>query len=73
MGSGVAGYGGSLSFQANPLPRDPMTAPTTTSRGRLRFEGATRTPSQDGHETIHVHLEWSDEQYVGEARGVQTR
>ena len=50
-----------------------MTAPPSTSRGRLRFEGATGTPTQDGHETIEVHLEWDGTQYTGESHGVQTR
>jgi len=50
-----------------------MTLSSATDRGRLRFDGAIRTPTPDGHETITVRLEWQDTVHSGEAHGVQTR
>jgi len=50
-----------------------MSSSPPSARGRLRFEGATRTPTQDGHETIHIRLEWNGTVHTGESRGVQTR
>jgi len=40
---------------------------------RIRFDGAVRTPTPDGRETITVHLTWDGELHEGEASGVQTR
>jgi len=50
-----------------------MSPSSEAPRGRLRFDGVARTPTQDGHETIRVGLEWNGAQHAGESMGVQTR
>jgi len=40
---------------------------------RIRFDGAVRAPTPDGHETIAIRLGWGGVLHEGEASGVQTR
>ncbi|MDT8369440.1 MAG: hypothetical protein RQ745_09560 [Longimicrobiales bacterium] len=50
-----------------------MTSNSRYARGRLRFDGAERSTTPDGRETIVVRLEWRDVPHTGAAHGVQTR
>lgn len=50
-----------------------MPDPPRTPTARLRFDGAERTPTPDGRETIVVRLGWDGVVHEGEASGLQTR
>lgn len=45
-----------------------QTTPTPHRR-RVRFAGATRQETRDGHVRIHAELEWQGERFAGDAEG----
>ena len=50
-----------------------MPATPAHPRSRLRFDGADRVPTPDGHQTITVRLVWDGRTHTAESTGVQTR